>query len=258
VEYIWSFGDGASSTAQNPTHTYSTAGSYTVTLTVKDDKEATATDTTTLTVAGGFPSLTVTTLIGAIILAAALYFVILPMFKKRQKEKMPEPPKPQLIVIQAYPTEIPADGRSSTTLTMTLLDSDKNPIQAPEDIEVTVTTTNGKLDAADGRITIKKGETTGRAALFASTTMGAVDITASSPGLEYARMSLMFSEKRRYCMNCGSSLKMTDLGCPKCHSLPPSGTDVKKCMNCGEVIPALARFCGECGARQPKQDDRGL
>jgi len=32
--WVWSFGDGVTSTYQNPTHTYSTSGTYTVTLTV--------------------------------------------------------------------------------------------------------------------------------------------------------------------------------------------------------------------------------
>lgn len=32
----WDFGDGANSTQQNPTHTYSKAGNYTVTLTVSN------------------------------------------------------------------------------------------------------------------------------------------------------------------------------------------------------------------------------
>src|SRR5205814_6962005 len=37
----WTFGDGTTgSTAQNPSHTYSTGGSYTVTLTVKDNQNA--------------------------------------------------------------------------------------------------------------------------------------------------------------------------------------------------------------------------
>lgn len=34
--YSWNFGDGATSTAQNPSHTYSAAGSFTATLTVTD------------------------------------------------------------------------------------------------------------------------------------------------------------------------------------------------------------------------------
>ncbi|RME28685.1 MAG: PKD domain-containing protein, partial [Candidatus Zixiibacteriota bacterium] len=36
--YSWDFGDGATSTAANPTHTYSAAGTYTVTLTVTDNQ----------------------------------------------------------------------------------------------------------------------------------------------------------------------------------------------------------------------------
>ena len=36
TSWSWSFGDGAASTAQNPTHAYSAAGNYTVTLTASD------------------------------------------------------------------------------------------------------------------------------------------------------------------------------------------------------------------------------
>ncbi len=45
--YQWDFGDGTGSTAANPTHSYTTAGDYTITLTVTDDDGAT--DTTTAT-----------------------------------------------------------------------------------------------------------------------------------------------------------------------------------------------------------------
>jgi N-acetylneuraminic acid mutarotase len=42
--YSWAFGDGSSSSEQNPTHTYA-AGSYTATLTVHDAADGTATST---------------------------------------------------------------------------------------------------------------------------------------------------------------------------------------------------------------------
>ena len=41
ASYAWDFGDGGSSTAASPAHTYAAAGSYTVTLTVTDNKGAT-------------------------------------------------------------------------------------------------------------------------------------------------------------------------------------------------------------------------
>jgi PKD repeat protein len=42
VAWSWDFGDGATSTAQHPSHAYSVAGGYTVTLIVTDDDGATA------------------------------------------------------------------------------------------------------------------------------------------------------------------------------------------------------------------------
>jgi len=58
--YSWSFGDGsAPSTEQNPTHDYTTNGSYDATLTVTDSASGTATAHVAITVGGGSP-LTVT------------------------------------------------------------------------------------------------------------------------------------------------------------------------------------------------------
>ncbi len=37
TSWYWNFGDGQNSTSQNPTHTYASAGTFTVTLTVKND-----------------------------------------------------------------------------------------------------------------------------------------------------------------------------------------------------------------------------
>jgi PKD repeat protein len=40
IEWKWNFGDGANSTESNPTHTYSSAGNYTVNLTVNNSNGA--------------------------------------------------------------------------------------------------------------------------------------------------------------------------------------------------------------------------
>jgi PKD repeat protein len=63
--YSWSFGDGsATSTVQNPSHTYSSAGTFTATLTVTDAsspaKTATATVTTAVSAVGNPLAATVT------------------------------------------------------------------------------------------------------------------------------------------------------------------------------------------------------
>jgi PKD repeat protein len=50
VSYSWNFGDGGSSTAANPSHTYGSAGNYTATLTVTDNDGATGSSSTLIQV----------------------------------------------------------------------------------------------------------------------------------------------------------------------------------------------------------------
>jgi PKD repeat protein len=51
--WSWSFGDGGTSTTQNPTHSYPTAGSYTVTLNVTDDDGGTGSVSKQVSPSGG-------------------------------------------------------------------------------------------------------------------------------------------------------------------------------------------------------------
>ena len=76
--YHWSFGDGATSTEQNPSHAYSTGENFTVTLLVQDSQGRTNTDVTTATIGSDAIPPTV-----AIVTPATnmLYFLGHPLFQ---------------------------------------------------------------------------------------------------------------------------------------------------------------------------------
>ncbi|SDF01420.1 PKD domain-containing protein [Cellulophaga baltica] len=50
LSYTWDFGDGTTATTANPSHTFTTAGTYDVTLTVTDDGTPALTSTDTITI----------------------------------------------------------------------------------------------------------------------------------------------------------------------------------------------------------------
>ncbi|WP_430790305.1 PQQ-dependent sugar dehydrogenase [Actinoplanes sp. G11-F43] len=60
LSYSWSFGDGTTSTAANPTKTYTSNGSYQVTLTVTDPQGATGTAGVQIGVGNTAPTVTIT------------------------------------------------------------------------------------------------------------------------------------------------------------------------------------------------------
>ncbi|WP_024754416.1 ThuA domain-containing protein [Streptomyces exfoliatus] len=61
VTYAWDFGDGATSTEESPTHTYTADGQYTARLTVRDAGGKTATANVPVTVGNTRPEVTFTT-----------------------------------------------------------------------------------------------------------------------------------------------------------------------------------------------------
>jgi PKD repeat protein len=56
LSYSWNFGDGSTSTLQNPSHSYATPGTYTAKLTVADSENASTSATTTVTVTTPLPT----------------------------------------------------------------------------------------------------------------------------------------------------------------------------------------------------------
>ncbi|GAB3845005.1 hypothetical protein GCM10027610_060440 [Dactylosporangium cerinum] len=59
LTYSWAFGDGGTSTAANPAHTYTTNGSYVATLTVRDPQGATGTASVPISVGNTAPTVVV-------------------------------------------------------------------------------------------------------------------------------------------------------------------------------------------------------
>lgn len=55
ASYSWNFGDGTTSAAASPSHSYSTAGTYVATLTVKDNAGLAGAASTTITVTNNLP-----------------------------------------------------------------------------------------------------------------------------------------------------------------------------------------------------------
>ncbi|MET8144270.1 RICIN domain-containing protein [Sphaerisporangium sp. NPDC005288] len=60
LSYSWNFGDGSTSTSANPSHTYSSDGSYTATLTVRDPQGLTGSASVSVSVGNTAPTVTLT------------------------------------------------------------------------------------------------------------------------------------------------------------------------------------------------------
>jgi hypothetical protein len=70
--YAWTFGDGGTSTDQNPDHSYTAAGNYTATLTVTDAGSQTATDTAAVTIVAPVPHFKIDSIKGGLGITAVI------------------------------------------------------------------------------------------------------------------------------------------------------------------------------------------
>jgi YVTN family beta-propeller protein len=185
-------------------------------------------------------------LIGVVVAAVACVGAVGYKMRKRPEK----PPTPTELKIQTEPTEIIADGKSKSTITVQLLDKKGQPIAALADTEVKLTTTGGKIESSV--IKIPKGKDTGTTALTSSTQSGEVTLLADATKLKTQRAQIIFSEKARFCMGCGSRIAVKEATCKKCGASPVqfAGPETKKCGACDTTIPSPAKFCSECGAKQ--------
>jgi len=188
---------------------------------------------------------------------------------------------PSKLSVIANPTEIPADGKSTSTIVITIKNLFGKAISVKSETTVTLSTTLGSIT---NQTTISKDSTSATAVLTSSTTPGTGKVSvvasigatqegmlpkeASSIGGIGAKIPKISGGKKtltgvvevtftlvttkRYCMHCGALMMSEKDPCPRCGKLPPSGVDTKNCPNCNAVIPITAKFCRMCGAGQQK------
>jgi hypothetical protein len=101
-DYSWSFGDGSTSSFENPSHKYTQAGTYTVTLIVTDGKRSDSSQTTVIVneasvipgIVGGSPGSTNSLLIVLAMIGVVGIVVIGVVVLLRKKRSPPAPPLP--------------------------------------------------------------------------------------------------------------------------------------------------------------------
>jgi len=246
--YEWDFGDGNSGTGVTTSHTYGTEGNYTVSLTVTDAAGNSNAVTIVITVeeaaAAEFPYWIIILIILVIVAVVVVWYFLK---KRKPKEKAPKPVK---LRITAEPTEIFADGKTKSAITVELLDEEGKPVPALANTEIKLVTTKGKIEKP--LVKIPRGKELEKTLLISPKEAGTATLSAKVENLESTSITVTFMEKKRYCMHCGTKMAFVAKRCPECGKSPPAGVDTKTCKNCNAVIPVVAKFCAECGASQPK------
>lgn len=149
------------------------------------------------------------------------------------------------------PDSIPADGKSSATITIKIKDEKGNYIKPLED---TVVEFNTSLGDTASSVYMPAGSLSANATVFSGDMTGLAVITASMGNLRGEGKIEFRGLPKRFCMNCGMPMTLDASSCPSCNQIPPSGVDTKQCLTCGTVIPEQAQYCHKCGAMQSVKD----
>ena len=259
TEWKWDFGDGDNSDQQNSTHTYSKAGNYTVSLTVFNAAGQNNSTSNTITVKES----TLTWLINwlkvywwlIVLLALIVYYIWTKSKNQKATAQVSSIHNATSLDVQIEPVSIPADGKSTATVTIKIKDDKGNFISSLNERTVELSTNLGTITSP---VKISPGEQTVTATITSEQVSGTAKVVASSSPIEgeekslYGEGKVVFAElPKRYCMHCGATMTMDASSCPKCGEIPPSGVDTKQCSTCDAVLPQSAKFCDSCGARQP-------
>jgi YVTN family beta-propeller protein len=247
--YQWYLNGSLVSGATSSSWTFkpTSTGVYIIYVKTTDALNATAQSSIAqLKVKTGGPGLIGIALIGVVVAAVVCVGAVFYTMRKRPEK----PSTPTKLKIQTEPTEIIADGKSKSTITVQLLDKKGQPIAAMADTEVKLTTTGGKIESPV--IKIPKGKDTGTTTLTSSMQSGEVTLLAAATKLKRKRAHIIFSERARFCMGCGNRMAVKEATCKKCGTSPTqfAGPETKKCEACDTTIPSAAKFCSECGAKQ--------
>ncbi len=94
ASYSWDFGDGATGTGQRPMHTYQSAGTYTVKMTVTDNNGATRTKTILVAVGEGTSLVSVlTSPLGLGLIVAVVVIAVGALLYMRSRKPAAQPPE---------------------------------------------------------------------------------------------------------------------------------------------------------------------
>jgi ribosomal protein L40E len=149
--------------------------------------------------------------------------------------------------VSVSPDSIPADGKSSASVTVKVKDGKGNYVKPLEDMVVEF---NTSLGDAVSSVYLPAGDLSANATIFSGDMTGIAVLNASMGNLRGESKIEFRGLPKRFCMNCGSPMTLDASSCPSCNKIPPSGVDTKQCMTCGTVIPEQAQFCHKCGAMQ--------